>query len=555
MDDWTPARRIRFGTWWSVGLGLLAGVFETAGHAATQFAPLGLSGFALLGAATVMSTGVLGGVFGLLLGGFFHGAARGGYAADKLSVHLGAVGAALAAWYLWPETARIIAEGRGPVALVLAAMPLLCGTVVYFNARYWLRRQAAGRDIPVGWMPVVAAMVTFMVAGISGVWSLRDVGGRGALEGDPNVLIVSIDGLRADAVAPSAAQAKTPRLAAFAASGISYEQAISPSAGLRASSGALLTGRHPLRLSLVADSDPLGRRYTSLAELFEQEGYATGGFVSDATLQRSSGLHQGFRTWDDTLGPLGLGLERTSVIGPVLRLLGLASHRSDVQTVDRAEGWLHDHATLPFFAWVHLQGPALAEAGSYQEAVANVDEQVGRLLDVLEDEGIDEGTMVVVVGSHGRLLGAHGMDGTEGVWDEVVRVPLLVRAPGADVRIARVPQQVRTYDVFPAVLAWAKFDEHEEAEGIDLLGYAVGRREKGLWISLVGQAAGAPVLGLRINGIKYIKTLAGAELLFDLQRDPREVNNLSEKQAETLMSARMQIASEEARLKSLVGEE
>ena len=555
MDDWTPARRIRFGTWWSVGLGLLAGVFETAGHAATQFAPLGVSGFALLGAATVVSTGILGGVLGLVLGSFFHGAARGGYSADKLSVHLGAVGVALAGWYLWPETGRIIAEGRGPVAIVLAVMPLLCGTVVYFNARYWLRRLAAGRDIPVGWMPVVAALVTFMVAGISGVWSLRDSGGRGALEGDPNVLIVSIDGLRADAVAPSAPSERTPRMAALAASGISYEQAISPSAGLRASSGALLTGRHPLRLSLVDDQDPLGRRYTSLAELFEQEGYATGGFVSDRTLQRDSGLHQGFRTWDDALGPLGLGLERTSVIGPVLRTLGLASHRSDVHTVDRASGWLHAHAALPFFAWVHLQGPGLAEAASYDDAVGDVDAQVGRLLDVLDDEGIAEGTMVVVLGSHGRLLGAHGVDGTEGVWDEVVRVPLLVRAPGVDVKIAHVPQQVRTYDVFPAVLAWAKFDEHEEAEGIDLLGYPTGRREKGLWISLIGQTAGEPVLGLRINGIKYIKTLDGNERLFDLQRDPREAHDLSQKQAETLMSARMQIASEEARLKSLTGAE
>ena len=83
-----------------------------------------------------------------------------------------------------------------------------------------------------------------------------------------------------------------------------------------------------------------------------------------------------------------------------------------------------------------------------------MDAQVGRLLDALEARGLLERTIIVVVGDHGESLGEHGED-DHGifVYESVLRVPLIVRAPGIAPR--RVGAVVRLPDVMPTILALA----------------------------------------------------------------------------------------------------
>ncbi len=136
-------------------------------------------------------------------------------------------------------------------------------------------------------------------------------------------------------------------------------------------------------------------------------------------------------------------------------------HFHDTWTGDRCEKWLHDCPTdRPFYLWAGFcsphppyQAPASALArhrseeqppcidndkpgdwpqrrAHYSAMVEEVDKQVGRLLDVLEERGLLDDTLVIFTSDHGEMLGDHGQAGKCYPHDPAVRVPLLARLPG-----------------------------------------------------------------------------------------------------------------------------
>ena len=130
-------------------------------------------------------------------------------------------------------------------------------------------------------------------------------------------------------------------------------------------------------------------------------------------------------------------------------------------------------------------------------------------------------------------------------FDEVVRVPLVLRAPGLERAVARVPAQVRLMDVANTVVDWLQLDPMDESEGVLLLPYAEGEADHTVWCALVGQDLdGAWLIGMRNNGIKYVRRPDGAEALFALGDDPRETTSVHADQPAALEQARRLLASE-----------
>lgn len=553
MESWGVARRAQVGALQCVGLGVLGGAMESVHLATSLKLPLSWARFVLLGLSDVVVMGVVGGVLGALAG-VVHLVGPRRDASAMLSAQVALCTFLLTGLYLWQGAFWTATDGQQPIgAAAMAAMPIGFAGVAYFNARYGFRR-AERKPTTVGWVPIAGFGAVLLVGIASLLAGSRDTGGTRALEGDDNLLIVTVDGLRRDQIGPGS---DTPALDAMAREGIVYDDAVTPTPGARAANATVITGLHPLRHKVLGPEDRLGRAYRTLFEVLAAEGWATGGFVSAPAAAAASGLEQGFLTYDDDFGGVITGFSRINVVGHLLRALGIEGRaRGASRTVGLFRAWLERHGDRPFAAWIHLADPRLAvETGtSPQEAVRAVDGAVGEALAALDEVGASERTLVIVAGTHGVLLGAHGGQANQTLYDEVVRVPFLLRAPGVEVRVPSVEAQVRLMDVANTALEWLELDRMDASEGVGLLDYATGARSKTIWCPLVGRDIdGDWLIGLRNNGVKYVRHPDGREELYDIRQDPAELRDLVGEQEAILEQARTLLSSDSARLQTLVG--
>lgn len=168
----------------------------------------------------------------------------------------------------------------------------------------------------------------------------------------------------------------------------------------------------------------------------------------------------------------------------------------------------------------------------YREEVAYVDSQIGLAIESLQAAGLWESSVVVFTADHGEGLGEHNLVGhVDQLYDSLLRVPLIVVAPGLVQPGTVIDAPAGHVDVLPTVL--------------DLLGISVTDRFRGVslmpWLEGTGPANGTLVLGethkpeaktnqrsIVQGGFKYILHEAdGSEELYDLTRDPREEHNLT----------------------------
>ena len=210
--------------------------------------------------------------------------------------------------------------------------------------------------------------------------------------------------------------------------------------------------------------------------------------------------------------------------------------------VDAALGWLHEVDSRPFFAWLHFydaHAPARPPSefaspngqDAYLGAIGFIDFQLSRVINFLDERGQLDNTVVVVVGDHGESLGEHG-EATHGlfVYESVMRVPLIIRAPFANMQGRRVGDTVRIVDVMPTVLDLLGQTSAPATDGQTLVPLMSGAvRELGLEAyseSRYGfdRFGWSPLAALRQGRFKLI--LAPRPELYDLASDPREMSNL-----------------------------
>lgn len=142
------------------------------------------------------------------------------------------------------------------------------------------------------------------------------------------------------------------------------------------------------------------------------------------------------------------------------------AYRPDPEVSDRVIAWLRTERREPFFLWVHYLGPhdrpepgddpaawPLPQVQRYDAYLTITDEQVGRVLDALDELGLRDNTAVILHADHGESLMEHNYFGHgRNVLDPTQRVPLLMRLPGRFPAGRRVTHLVRNLDLFPTVL-------------------------------------------------------------------------------------------------------
>jgi len=339
-----------------------------------------------------------------------------------------------------------------------------------------------------------------------------------------NVVLVTVDSLRADAVGAYDAQRHTPVMDGIAQRGTVFERAFANGNWTPFSFPSMLSSR-----PVFSDADEVGvTESPTLAEALSDAGFATGGFnAANGFLTSHWGYDDGFDEFESFVASVGSGIySRYLATHPTVEawlqlatsplrragswLSGDADDRPFLDTsrmfdVEHAATEFVEHADEPFFLWVHYMDahtpyvPApryIREVSSnvlgthrmllahtrtglgwevgertlsdlrtlYQAAVRQVDASVGRLLDTLDEEGVADETAVVLAGDHGEEFQEHGhLAHYPKLYDELIRVPFVVDVPGAEPR--RVEQQVGLDSIPPTITDLLGVDAHADWQG------------------------------------------------------------------------------------------
>ncbi|MEM7480945.1 MAG: sulfatase [Acidobacteriota bacterium] len=402
-------------------------------------------------------------------------------------------------------------------------------------------------------------------------WGSPEIWTAEAPRRPPNVVLISIDTLRADRLSTYGYRLPTsPRLDAWAArSGVVFEYAIAQAPWTLPSHSSMLTGLDPFRHGTNHDA-PLAAGIETLAEALRRGGYRTRAVTAGRFLTPQYGTAQGFDRF-----------QYFAPDSPEQRPLELETNlERAVDALDEMAGepfflFFHTYEThapyrprQPWFERLHGQPPprpdelrppdndddpdpaarrdqpfgvprlrqqggeevTAAASDLYDAGIAYMDNLVGQLLDRVDDLGP---TVVVFTSDHGELFGEHGLAGHDSLYEENLRVPLIIAAPDGLGAGDRVVDQVRSVDIVATILDLVGIRPSQDLDGRTLRPYLEGRRPADSPRAWAYASRTNRGFGFRQrNRLKVIydnsvwSPTAGKAKAFDLRKDPREEHPL-----------------------------
>jgi len=178
----------------------------------------------------------------------------------------------------------------------------------------------------------------------------------------------------------------------------------------------------------------------------------------------------------------------------------------------------------------NIMGPeGLCEyAAIYHGMVKYIDDQLGRILQRLDDRGLADNTLVIFTTDHGDMVGAHGCIGKSifSFYDDLVRIPLLMRLPGQINPGTVVDQPVSQIDFMPTIMDYAGLPIPEGIHGASMRPLVEGREAPWRDYAFCQRASQGRML--RTEQYKFfLRSKPGVVALYDLEEDPHEDRNLA----------------------------
>ncbi len=400
----------------------------------------------------------------------------------------------------------------------------------------------------------------------------------------PNLLMVAFDTTRADHLSCYGYErTTTPAVDALAGRGLLLEQAYSASSLTSVSASTFMTGvlppRHGVRSLFLVGQESIAPQIPTLAELLQEAGFATGGFVSAPPIGARCGLGRGFDVFDE------LSDHRASEPGTV----NPYQRRADV-TCNLALEWLAERngSEAPFFLWVHFfdahdptlvppheflarevnfEWPSAASGEATQPAarprltpaqridlydaeIRFQDLQFERLIEALRTSGQLENTLVCFLSDHGEGLGQHGFWTHGLLYDEQLRVPWVLAGPGVPSG-TRLSSRVRLVDLVPTLAELLPIDLGGQAlDGASVLPLLQGAEphERDVYAEVRHQAEDSlgrdpEMTSLTSGPWKLIRRPFGDDELYQLGQDRGERRNVVSKHSAVLGSLRQGLAA------------
>jgi arylsulfatase A-like enzyme/Flp pilus assembly protein TadD len=343
-----------------------------------------------------------------------------------------------------------------------------------------------------------------------------------------NFLLITIDTLRPDRLSCySDEHVKTPNIDSLAEKGALFLKAFAHTPTTLPSHTNILLGTTPLYHGVHDNHNFIVREeFLSLAEHLKNHGYSTGAFVGAFPLDSRFGLTQGFDIYDDNYGSKNY------------QEFSYVERKAEV-VVQKALDWLEGRNS-PWFLWIHCFDPHQRydppepfkteyKDNPYDGEVAYVDFELGKLLEYMRQNHLDENTLIIFTGDHGESLGQHG-ESTHGyfAYNSSIWVPLVIEFPG--IKSGTIDQYVCHVDIYPTVCDILGLEKPSFLQGLSLLPAIKGKKLSSRAIYFESlypyySRGWAPLKGIIQKKEKFIDSPLPE--FYELERDFDETENLA----------------------------
>ena len=327
-------------------------------------------------------------------------------------------------------------------------------------------------------------------------------------DGKPNIIFLTVDTLRADRIGMYGHSRNTmPVMEDLAKTSVVFETALVPRGTTRPSYASMLTGLYPFHHGVRTNTTVFHEDLTSLPEVLKAAGYATASFVSNFVLiAELSGMTQGFDVYDDRIEERegkrhNYERRAENTVKAILEWLdtnppepfflftnfidphGPYNPPGRFKTKYRSnETRAMRRGTVPGYIYVDGEDNWYDYLDRYDGEASYVDQAFDILVKELKKRGMWAESLVVFTADHGESFGEHGryFQHEEGVWDETLQVPLLIRLPKASrdkygITPRRADYLASPMDLMPTVLAYLDLSADVEYDGQDLLDVIAGQ--------------------------------------------------------------------------------
>jgi arylsulfatase A-like enzyme/tetratricopeptide (TPR) repeat protein len=345
-----------------------------------------------------------------------------------------------------------------------------------------------------------------------------------------NVLLITIDTLRYDRVGIySQKYVKTPNIDKLALKSTLFLRAFSHNPVTLPAHVNILTGLSPLYHGISDNTGfRLGDNFLTMAEFFKNKSFETGAFIGAFPLDSRFGLNQGFDVYDDNYGTHN-SLDFFFV------------ERKADKVIELAMKWIGERDGK-WFSWIHLFDPHQPylppkpydqeySNDLYSGEVAFVDNELGRLFDLLEKKKLMDNTIIVFTSDHGEALGEKG-ESTHAyfAYNNTILIPLFLYIPGGEAK--KIKENVCHIDIFPTLCDLLNQDIPSHLQGESMLPIMKGKKRKNTRIYFESLSAylnrgWAPLRGFLEGPNKFIDL--PIKEFYNLDIDIHENDNLAKK--------------------------
>lgn len=396
----------------------------------------------------------------------------------------------------------------------------------------------------------------------------------------PNIIFVFADQLRGCSVGYAGEEpVLTPHIDRFAQDSAVFTNAVSMLPVCGPYRGSLLTGRTPLSTGLVLNDIALKTSEISIADAFNAGGYKTAyigkwhldgpdrnapvppgprrqGFdywvganfehnYDRSRYTNNDGTVKTWEGWDaEAQTRLALDYVRSNADGePFALFLSWGPPHHPYRVVPQRYLDMYDPAAIP--GRPNCPNVPREDLWGYYAQITFLDDQFSRIVELLEETGLRDDTVLVFTSDHGDMHGSHGHYKKQWPWNESIKVPFVLRYPRAAPAGAKIRYPISVIDIMPTLLGLAGLPVPDTVEGVDLAPFIRGERtdppESVLIMNPCPFSIGDPrgpdqfpdyqgqrleYRGVITDRYSYVRTIDNPWLLYDNDQDPYQMSNL-----------------------------